>query len=101
MSEIGSVNGSGRRAPTEQVGGYSLPVPAEWLDQLADLVADRLSSKQTSGSPWLDRKQAADYLGVPVSRLEKDRTVPCHHWEGRVLYHRAELDEWLLAMAAR
>lgn len=79
----------------------SLPLPAEWLDQLVALVGDRLVAEVGLGSPWLDRKAAADYLGVSISRLEKDRTVPCHRWEGRVMYHRAELDEWLLAMGPR
>ena len=48
-------------------------------------------------SPWLTRQQAADYLSVPVSRLEKDRSVPAHRWDGRVMYHRGELDTWLRA----
>jgi hypothetical protein len=55
----------------------------------------------SASSPWLDRKAAADYLGVPISRVEKDRTLPCHRWEGRVLYHRDELDGWLLEKGAR
>lgn len=100
MSEIGSTNGSTRSAPTSEVGGHALLVPAEWLDQLVELVADRLSLEQPGSSPWLTRKAAAVYLGVPVSRLEKDKTVPFHPWEGRIMYHRAELDEWLLAMGS-
>jgi hypothetical protein len=27
--------------------------------------------------------------------LEKARDVPSHRWDGRVLYSRAELDEWM------
>ena len=88
-------------ALTAEVGAPSLPLPVEWLDALAELVADRLSGVPAGSSPWLDRKAAAIYLGVSVSRLEKDRTVPSHRWEGRVLYHRVELDEWLLAMGPR
>lgn len=107
------------KAPTYEVGGTvatphgerdsgphgnsmsSLPVPDEWLDELAARVAERLAGTVSSASPWMDRRAAAAYLDVSVARLEKDRTVPCHRWEGRVLYHRAELDEWLLAMGAR
>lgn len=88
-------------APTSGVGGLALTVPAEWLDALADLVADRLSVAGDGVSPWLDRPGAAGYLGVTLSRLEKDRTVPCHRWDGRVLYHRGELDGWLLGMGPR
>ena len=98
---VGSESGFRNGAPTAEVGGHSLPVPAEWLDALAELVADRLSGVPVGTSPWLDRKAAAVYLGVSVSRLEKDRTVPSHRWEGRVLYHRVELDEWLLGMGPR
>ncbi len=43
----------------------------------------------------MTRAEAADYLRVPLSRLEKDRTVPTHRWDGRVLYARHELDAWL------
>ena len=41
----------------------------------------------------MTRAQAADYLGLPLSRLEKDRRIPSHRDGRRVLYHRAELDE--------
>lgn len=91
----------GEAALTAEVRGYSLPLPAEWLDELAALVAERIAAETIGASPWLDRKAAAVYLGVSVSRLEKDRTVPSHRWEGRVLYHRVELDEWLLGMGPR
>jgi hypothetical protein len=72
-------------------------LPAELVEAVAHRVAEivRTTSK-TGPSPWLDRKQAAEYLAVPLSRLEKDRTVPCHRWEGRVLYHRDELDAYVL-----
>ena len=48
-----------------------------------------------NGSPWLDREAAARYLSLPVSRLEKDKTIPCHREGPRVLYHRDELDAHL------
>jgi hypothetical protein len=70
----------------------------EWLDAIVETVAGRLSGDLVAVSPWMGRKTAAAYLSVPVSRLEKDRTVPCHKWEGRAMYHRGELDEWLLRM---
>ena len=72
----------------------SLRLPAELIDSIADAVRQRLADEPTA-SPWLDRKAAAEYLSVPVSRLEKDKTVPVHHWDGRVLYHRGELDEFI------
>jgi hypothetical protein len=48
----------------------------------------------------LTRAQAAAYLNVPTSRLEKDRTVPAHRWDGRILYNRAELDAWLTELSS-
>jgi hypothetical protein len=44
----------------------------------------------------MTRAQAAEYLSLPVSRLEKDRCIPCHRDARRVLYHRGELDEYFL-----
>jgi excisionase family DNA binding protein len=40
----------------------------------------------------MTRAEAADYLGLPLSRLEKDRTIPVHKDGRRCLYHRASLD---------
>jgi hypothetical protein len=95
-------SGVADRSPTFNLGGHSLPIPAQWLDALADLVADRLRDELSERrSPWLARPQLAEYLDVPVSRIEKDRTIPCHRWEGRVLYHRNEVDRWLLDKESR
>jgi hypothetical protein len=81
------------------VTAFSFEIPDELVDAVVERVLERLNGSG-GGSPWLTRAQAAEYLGVPVSRLEKDRTVPAHRWEGRVLYHRGELDEFLLAQEA-
>jgi hypothetical protein len=66
---------------------------------IAALVKDKLA-EDLVGSPWLTRAQAAAYLNVPTSRLEKDRTVPAHRWDGRILYNRAELDAWLTELSS-
>jgi helix-turn-helix protein len=90
------------RPPTTDLGGHSLPIPAEWLNLLAAAVAERLRDEMPErSSPWLTRRQLADYLGVPVSRVEKDRRIPAHRWQGRVLYHVDEVDAWLLEMGPR
>jgi hypothetical protein len=72
----------------------SLPIPADWVDLIATLVAEKLAAE--APSPWMTRVAAAAYLGVPVARLEKDRAIPSHKWDGRVLYNRAELDQFLM-----
>lgn len=62
-------------------------------DRAAGLVLERL---EREASPWLTRERAAVYLGLPLSRLEKDKAIPCHRDGRRVLYHRDELDRFLL-----
>ena len=75
-----------------------LTLPPEAVEQVAERAA-QLVLEQLGGatvSPWMTRAEAAEYLSVPVSRLEKRRDVP-HVREGaRILYHRNELDRWLL-----
>jgi hypothetical protein len=67
----------------------------EALDEIARRVAERMPDLNQQTSPWFTRAQAAEYLSVPVSRLEKDRSIPCRRWEGRVFYNRAELDAFM------
>jgi hypothetical protein len=73
------------------VTGFSLDLPADLLNLIAEQAA-QLAVERINVSPWMTRKQAADYLRLPLSRLEKDRSIPCHRDNGRVLYHRDELD---------
>lgn len=75
--------------------GLHIELPDDVLAQIVDQVTARIRQELATSSPWMTRKEAADYLRVPVSRLEKDRTVPSHRWEGRVFYARPELDTWL------
>jgi hypothetical protein len=75
----------------------SFAVPDEVVEAIAARAAELVTETLTPhASPWMTRTEAAEYLRVPVSRLEKDKTVPCRRWDGRVLYHRAELDAWLV-----
>ena len=87
---------SGRRLSERTTRpGLQIDLPDDFLERIVEHVADRLRDDLGQQSPWLTRAQAADYLRVPVSRLEKARDVPAHKWDGRVLYSRPELDEWL------
>jgi hypothetical protein len=79
--------------------GFLLSLHPATIDQLVELVAARVQESQTL-SPWMTRPEAAAYLRWPVSRLEKRRDVPHVRDEGRVMYHRDRLDEWLLREAA-
>jgi hypothetical protein len=77
------------------VTGLSLELPADVLDLIAGRAA-QLVVERINATPWMSRKEAADYLRLPVSRLEKDRSIPCHRDNGRVLYHRDEIDAHFL-----
>ncbi len=70
---------------------------AEIAERAAAVAASKLM-ESGGWSPWLTRREAAEYLRLPLSRLEKDRAIPCHRDGGRVLYHRDELDEYFLAL---
>jgi hypothetical protein len=77
-----------------------LTISAEAVEAIATRTAEIVLQAGIAGisTPWMNRSQAADYLGYPLSRLEKDRNIPCHRDNGRVLYHRAELDAHFLGL---
>jgi hypothetical protein len=76
----------------------ALNVPPVLVERIAERAAELLAERlDFHASPWMTRTRAAAYLGVPVSRLEKDRRIPCHRDGRRVIYHRGELDAFMLA----
>ena len=75
----------------------ALPLPDELVEAIAHRAAELVVEELGNGSPWLTRDAAARYLSLPVSRLEKDKRIPCHREGRRVLYHRDELDAYLRA----
>jgi hypothetical protein len=81
------------------VTNLELRLPPTVMEAIARRAAELVLAQFGDGrSPWLTRRQAAAYLAVPVSRLEKDRRIPCHRDRGRVLYHRGELDAHFRAL---
>jgi excisionase family DNA binding protein len=77
-------------------------VPAGLVEAIAaraaELTCDRL--QQQEASPWLDIEHAAAYLGMSRESLYKltaARALPVRKRPGgqRLLFHRAELDQWL------
>jgi hypothetical protein len=78
---------------------FTIEIPAGMIDAIAKRTAEIILQTGIVAltTPWMTRKQAAEYLGLPVSRLEKDRTIPCHRDNGRVLYQRDELDAHFLS----
>jgi excisionase family DNA binding protein len=78
------------------------------LDELVERVARRLlelqaqtASDDPSGperSPWMGISQAAAYLDWPKQRLYKltaSGAIPHYKQDGRLAFHRTELDRWL------
>lgn len=80
--------------------GIDLHLDDDGVERLAAAIARRLSDVgPTSSSPWLTADQAAEYIGAPISRIRQltmSDEIPVHRDGRRVLYHRDELDRWLL-----
>jgi excisionase family DNA binding protein len=80
--------------------GIALHLDDGDLERLAAAIARRLEGRLGAGaSPWLTAEQAAEYIGAPLSRIRQltmGDEIPVHRDGRRVLYHRDELDRWLL-----
>jgi excisionase family DNA binding protein len=82
---------------------------AATLEQLAELIARRLAELQQTQrpegeerSPWMGIDTAAAYLDWPKQRLYKltaQGAIPHYKQDGRLLFHRHELDRWLAECA--
>jgi excisionase family DNA binding protein len=77
---------------------------AELIEQLATTLAQRLTENEphqptsSTDSPWLNIENAAAYLDWPKQRLYKltaSGGIPHYKQDGRLLFHRAELDGWV------
>jgi excisionase family DNA binding protein len=75
-------------------------------ERIADGVLERLnehiSDDAPGQSPWLSVESAAAYLDWPKQRLYRltaSGQIPHYKQEGRLLFHRRELDEWLAHFA--
>jgi excisionase family DNA binding protein len=67
-------------------------------ERVADTLADRLASPSTR-SPWFTAEEAADYLRCKPKRiydLVSQSRLPTHRDGSRLLFHRDELDAYLL-----
>lgn len=75
------------------------------IDRLVERVAQRVIQLQSqhvqhaeASSPWMGIAKAAEYLDWPRQRLYKltaSGAIPHYKQEGRLLFHRQELDNWL------
>lgn len=72
------------------------------VSEVTKLVLQRLAEAEAGASegrsPWMTVDQACRYLGWPKARIYKLTSagaIPCRKHEGRLLFHRVELDSWL------
>jgi excisionase family DNA binding protein len=76
------------------------------LEQLIEFVVRRVLELERADapagdeerSPWMAINKAAAYLDWPPQRLYKltaSSAIPHYKHEGRLLFHRTELDQWL------
>lgn len=69
---------------------------------LSELVRKIIREERSTPSEpdrWLTTKEAADYLGMPISTLHKltaEKKIPFqqHTRNGRLYFWKAHLDEW-------
>jgi len=81
-----------------------IELPSALIDQIVSAVTELVlqhlteSSASSGRSPWMTVDQACEYLGWPKARIYKLTSagaIPCRKHEGRLLFHRIELDSWL------
>jgi excisionase family DNA binding protein len=92
-------------------GVSALAAEALELLQLAERVARRLlalarqkgsASEDARPAPWMAIERATVYLDLPKQRLYRltaSGEIPHYKQEGRLLFHRGELDAWLARFA--
>lgn len=71
-------------------------------EDLAEIVR-AIDAASRVRTPWLDARQAAEYLCCPLSRVRKltaTHEIPHEHDGRRVLYNRDRLDEYIRAGGA-
>jgi excisionase family DNA binding protein len=80
------------------------------LELLAEQIARRVSAqlaefeqaRSEERSPWMAIETAAAWLDWPKQRLYKltaQGAIPHYKHEGRLLFHRGELERWLQGFA--
>ena len=83
---------------------------AAFFDRLVEHLAQRIveirdqqpAREAEERSPWMAIEAAAAYLDWPKQRLYKlsaAGAIPHYKQDGRLLFHRQELDQWLREFA--
>jgi excisionase family DNA binding protein len=80
---------------------FSLPIPEELVDALAERVADRLAERlpsPTVAEPYIDAEGAAEYMACSTDRvyeLKAQGRIPYWPDGRRILFKRSCLDAYL------
>ena len=90
-----------------QLAATLAPLLEQLVEQIARRVLDmqrELSPTENAEqlSPWMSIENAAAYLDWPKQRLYKltaQGAIPHYKHDGRLLFHRQELDRWLAEFA--
>jgi hypothetical protein len=86
-----------------------LAIPPEWLDKLADAVADKLAERSQPPAEqwpqWMNAETASRYLDCSTERLHKLKQrgqIPYAQDGpgGRLAFCRSDLDAWMAAKTA-
>jgi excisionase family DNA binding protein len=84
------------------------PLLERLAERIAARVCERLVEHQavaaSEHSPWMGIEQTATYLDWPKQRLYKltaSGQIPHYKHEGRLLFHRGELERWLARFTQR
>ena len=79
-----------------------IELPEDFLEQIVEEVVRRTPSEQKSDAVnkvWLSAREAAQYLSLSRSqfyRLVRLGDIPAYQpTEGKLLFNRAELDDWV------
>jgi len=84
----------------------NIQLPDDLIEQIAEQTANKLSntlSQPTPQTPWLTADTAAHYIGCGKRRiydLAAANRIPVHREGNRLLFHRDELDSWIVSGAA-
>ena len=75
-------------------------------DRVADLVVEHLAEKDGGPSPWLNSREAAEYLRLDprtgpkrMSELHRTGSLRCARDGTRLLFRRAWLDDYMESSA--
>ncbi len=84
----------------------NIQLPDDLIEQIAEQIANKLTgtlSQPTPPTPWLTPDTAAQHLGCGKRRiydLAAANRIPLHREGNRLLFHRDELDAWIVSGAA-